>query len=121
MTEEGPILVVEDDPDCMAAITGLLQLMGYRVLKAKNGAEALALLRSGVEPRVILLDLMMPVMNGWQLHEELKKDPAFTAIPVIIFTADKNANGPLRAAGAEFLYKPASLQDLQTKLGRFFP
>jgi CheY-like chemotaxis protein len=114
------ILVVEDDVDCLMAITGLLQVMGFHVVSACNGFEALRLLRGGLSPRLILLDLMMPLMNGWQFCDERQKDPQLAAIPVIIFTADKDANGGLRSQVSDIMTKPASLQELQTKLAPYF-
>jgi CheY-like chemotaxis protein len=105
VTSEKTILVVEDDIDCLTAITGLLQVMGYHVIGARNGLEALSILQTGLRPRVILLDLMMPLMNGWHFIE----------------AADKNANGTLREGGVvDILTKPASIGDLQSKLSPFF-
>jgi CheY-like chemotaxis protein len=123
VTSDKTILVVEDDVDALTALTGLLQALGYHVVAAKNGLEALQILRTGFRPQLIFLDLMMPLMNGWQFVEERQKDPELSSIPVIVFTADKNANGGLRSSGAvaDFLIKPATLQELQSKLARFFP
>ncbi len=70
----GEVLVVEDDEDIREVLGETLELEGYRVTAACNGRDALALLTSRRPPCVIVLDLMMPVMSGWELLERLKRD-----------------------------------------------
>ena len=77
------ILVVDDDPDIRDSLREVLEDEGYGTSCVANGREALDFLRSGKRPCVILLDLMMPVMDGWQFLEEQKRDPALAAIPVL--------------------------------------
>ncbi len=79
-----PILIVEDDPDIREGLAQVLEGAGYPVLEAADGAEGLALLRSGAQPALILLDLMMPVMDGWDFRRAQRKDPALAAIPVVV-------------------------------------
>jgi CheY-like chemotaxis protein len=78
------VLVVDDDADNVELLLELLRAEGYTVAPAENGAVALALLSEGLDPDVILTDLMMPVMSGWDLYESLKKEPRYSAIPIII-------------------------------------
>jgi CheY-like chemotaxis protein len=109
------ILVVEDDTDILHAVVQVLEDEGYAVRAAENGRVALAALREpGVPPPcVILLDLMMPVMDGWAFRAEQLRDPALAAIPVIVLTADGNAAEKatlLNGAGA--LRKPVELLTL---------
>jgi CheY-like chemotaxis protein len=111
------VLVVEDDADVRAAIALFLASHGYEVLEARHGAEALALLRdaaaSGPAVGLVLLDLMMPVMDGWTFRAEQLGDPALASIPVIVVTADAAAAGKSRQlAAAAFLLKPIDLDDL---------
>lgn len=81
----GPILVVEDEQDIREAMGSLLEMEGFQVLTAANGSEALRQLREpGPRPSLILLDLMMPVMNGWAFIAERDKDPALSPIPVVV-------------------------------------
>ena len=82
-----PILVVEDDPELLAGLASLLEAEGYRVRCARHGLEALGILRVGPLPRVILLDLMMPIMNGWQFRHEQRMDSELSKIPVIVISA----------------------------------
>ena len=85
------ILIVEDAIDIRQLLQQLFELEGYTVDVASNGMEALTLLQSQSElPRVILLDLMMPVMDGFQFRELQVKDPRLASIPVLLMTADAN-------------------------------
>jgi CheY-like chemotaxis protein len=86
------ILVVEDDPAVLQALAIVLEQEGYDVATAGNGREALAALEGGRPPDLILLDLWMPVMNGWEFLERLRADrtPA-RELPVIVVTADAKA------------------------------
>ena len=82
------VLVVDDDLDIREALTDILEDRGFSVMSAANGREALALLRSlDAPPTVILLDLMMPIMDGYGFLEEHRKDASLAVIPVAIITA----------------------------------
>jgi CheY-like chemotaxis protein len=81
------VLVVEDEAAARAGMEQLLRASGYEAVGAANGQAALELLRSGVRPRVILLDLMMPVMDGWAFRREQLRDPQLAHIPVIVLSA----------------------------------
>jgi CheY-like chemotaxis protein len=85
----GPILVVEDEPDVRDALTVLLESEGYEVAAAAEGREALGRLRAAHHPgrpRLILLDLMMPVMDGFEFRVQQLQDPEIADIPVIVFS-----------------------------------
>lgn len=81
------VLVVEDDQELREAVGSILQEEGCSVRAASNGAEALTLLRGEARPCIILLDLMMPVMNGWQFLEQRKSDVQLEEIPVVVMSA----------------------------------
>jgi CheY-like chemotaxis protein len=98
-TRSGPsILLVEDSPVVSGAMKMVLEWEGYRVACAANGREALDHLRHAERPAVILLDLNMPVMDGWEFREELKHNPALASIPVVAVSGVEDA-GDLEAAG----------------------
>lgn len=108
------VLVVDDDADILEAISDILLADGYRVLRARNGLEALDCVRTEW-PAVILLDLMMPVMDGPSFAHALREGYGDHGIPVIVISADGN---PARAeaVGAQgYLAKPF---DVGTLLGR---
>jgi CheY-like chemotaxis protein len=105
------VLIVDDD----AAVRGLMARFlghgGYTVIEADNGQAALAYLRGGGEASVILLDLRMPVMDGWAFRREQRRDPAFADIPVIVLSgADAHRFHELEAAAT--FHKPASMVEL---------
>ncbi len=81
------VLVVEDDHDIRETIQAALEMEGYAVTAAANGQQALDALPKMARPCLILLDLMMPVMNGWQFVEEMHKDITLATIPVVVVTA----------------------------------
>lgn len=113
------VLIVEDDPEIRFALGDLLELSGYRVSKAQHGRDALQLLRGGLRPAVILLDIMMPVMNGWAFRAEQLADPELSGIPVVVLTAMGRAEEAGRELGCHAaLSKPFEISDLLTILDR---
>lgn len=89
------ILVVHDYDDLRSLIVEFLVAQGFPVEEAANGHEALQKMRGGFQPDVILSDLLMPVMDGYQLNRELKRHPDWAKIPVIVTTAAKPRAGTL--------------------------
>jgi CheY-like chemotaxis protein len=83
----GRILVVDDDADNRETLADLLGIYGYQVITASNGKEALALLHGGERPCLILLDLRMPVMDGWEFRRRQLADPRLAGIPILVTTA----------------------------------
>lgn len=107
------VLVVDDDDDLRDSFRDALEDEGYRVLTARNGYEALRTLRSEPPPAVILLDLMMPVMNGWQFRTAQQLNPKLADIPVVIVTAGLHSDAATRDLAAHrCLKKPVSVEDL---------
>src|SRR5688572_4438790 len=99
------VLLVEDDHDLGATIADALQDAGFDVLRASNGRAALEKLRDGADPDVILLDLMMPEMNGWQFRSAQKLEPRWGSTPVIVMSANDSAHA--RAIDADIhIWKP---------------
>src|SRR5881394_840605 len=83
-----PVLIVEDDGDLPEMMAQLLTLEGYTAVAVANGREALDYLHDGHDrPDVILLDLMMPVMDGWEFRRAMKADPDLADLPVIVLSA----------------------------------
>lgn len=116
------ILVVEDDFDIRDTLSQILEAEGYRVSGAANGAEALDALERGDMPALILLDLMMPVMNGWQFRTEQLKRPELAEIPVVVISADSGVGKKAEAIGAaDALKKPVPLETLLDVVGRYAP
>lgn len=113
-------MLVEDDATTRDAMILILKEEGYSVASAANGREALAHLRGPHRPKLILLDLMMPIMNGWEFWIEHQKDPALKAIPVVVVSADGNL--PQKAAPngvADYLRKPVDVELLLDTVQRY--
>jgi CheY-like chemotaxis protein len=107
----GPVLVVEDNADVREAMMALIASAGFRVRGAENGQQALEMLRDGSErPSLIVLDLMMPVMNGLEFRQHQLADPELSVIPVVVVTAYGRAADRERFRGAEVLGKPIELE-----------
>jgi CheY-like chemotaxis protein len=81
------VLLVEDNRDALSGLNMLLTGAGFSVLMAENGDEALFLIDRGVRPDVIVLDLMMPKVSGWDVLKQLREDPELRETPVIVVTA----------------------------------
>jgi CheY-like chemotaxis protein len=109
----GLIMVIEDDESIRAALGQALIEEGYLVLTAENGRQGLDLLRSGPLPGLILLDLMMPVMDGRAFLQVRAGEPKLADIPVVVITADTRATHESNTLDAQaILAKPLSLQTL---------
>jgi CheY-like chemotaxis protein len=120
------VLVVEDDPDIRSAMVELLRARGYEPLQAADGAKALDLVRAaaagGVAPSVILLDLVMPVLDGRAFLRARRADPRIAEIPVILLSAERGEVAREVAAGApgtEYVEKPAVIPRLLSLIDRF--
>jgi CheY-like chemotaxis protein len=111
--ETPAVLVVEDDEEIREALKEILSSEGYRVHTATNGQEGLDHLRSNsAKPGIIILDLMMPIMDGWHFRNHQLQDPDFAKIPVIVITADGNASQKAKAMNATAgLKKPLNLEE----------
>jgi CheY-like chemotaxis protein len=120
VTSAPKILVVEDDTAIRQTIAELLEDEGFAVECAVNGADALARLERSAAPALILLDLTMPVMDGWTFRETQRRDPRYARIPTVIVTAahagDPRAADPL--APAAYLAKPFDLDRLLATVHR---
>jgi CheY-like chemotaxis protein len=113
------VVVVDDDPDLLQALAELLEAHGYTVETAANGEEALTKLATLESPCLVLLDLMMPVMNGWEFCERQKADHRLAKVPVVLISADEELASHARALRATaFLPKPIDVGRLLDMVGQ---
>jgi CheY-like chemotaxis protein len=116
------ILVVDDEPDIMKVATLRLKHLGYEIIPAVDAEEALVLLENNA-PDLILLDLLLPKMQGDELCKKLKSDDKFKNIPVILFTASAirpSIPEMIKEMGADdCIFKPFEPQELLSKIKRF--
>ncbi|MEO6436094.1 MAG: response regulator [Tepidisphaeraceae bacterium] len=110
------MLVVEDNDDVRDMMTVTLELEGHKVITTSNGREALEVLRHGITPCVVLLDLMMPVMNGWEFTAALRADPKFKDLPVVVISA-AGVEIPAATGAAAYLTKPIDIDKLLNVVG----
>lgn len=116
------ILIVDDEPDLLRVACFRLEKSGYRVLRAINGQEALAL--AGKEsPDLILLDVRLPLMEGPDVCLRIKKDEKLKHIPVVLFTAStQDVDQKVKACGAQgYILKPFSAEELLNKIKELIP
>ena len=106
------LLIVEDDHEVAETLNDFLTDEGFRIVTARNGKDALAQLRAGLRPTAILLDLLMPEMDGWQFREAQVADANLRDISTVIFTATLPAETPARMPGVEVMRKPIDGDDL---------
>jgi CheY-like chemotaxis protein len=105
------VLVVDDQAEVRRLIHRMLEHSGFEVAEAANGEEALGLLDAGVSPRVIVLDLWMPIIDGWEFLERTT-----TRAPVIVISGVEEETHPLPASVVRFLKKPIGREELLAAL-----
>jgi CheY-like chemotaxis protein len=111
------ILLIEDDPDLAEVLVDVLQMEGYVVSHAAEGRTALAMLADSKLPDLILLDLMMPHMNGWEFREAQLRNVRLAQIPVVVLSATGERSRPIDAA--LILRKPVTLENLLCAVKQF--
>lgn len=105
------VLVVDDDPNLLRVMSKLLEFEGFVPVQAANGQEALDYLRGGGSASVILLDLRMPVMDGWAFRKAQRAEPALAGIPVVVISGIEGQHVDELGAAAAF-NKPVSFPDV---------
>jgi len=114
------VLIVDDDRAIHSSLGEMLRDEGYATAVASDGGAALRLLRAGLRPGAILLDLMMPVMDGWDFRADQMKDPTLKEIPVIVLSGTGFSRETIREQldGADFVRKPPNVTDVLDALTR---
>ncbi|HEX9290552.1 MAG TPA: response regulator [Anaeromyxobacteraceae bacterium] len=114
------VMVIEDDFAIRETLRELLEEEGYHVVGAANGMEALDRLKAGRAPHLILLDLMMPIMDGWEFRSAQQLDPALAGIPVVVISASHGLEQKVAGmSAAAFLAKPFELDALLETVERY--
>lgn len=114
------ILIVEDEPDLMAVTVIRLETAGYTILQAGSAEEALEILKNTV-PNLLLLDLLLPKMQGDVLCQQIRKEPRFRSMPIVLFTASiLRVPEKFKEIGADdYIIKPFLTEDLLEKIKKF--
>ena len=116
--KESRILIVDDDEDILHVTSDFLEARGYKVYQAGSGKEALKITRK-LKPSLILLDVMMPKMDGFWLCRVMKSDPKLQHIPIIFLTAKDDAQSRMegqKCGGDDYLTKPFDLDALDMRI-----
>ena len=116
----GPILIMDDDPFLLEALSRLLMQDGHQVVTALDGADGLRLANE-VRPGLIVLDVMMPRMDGWEVLKSLKANPALAQIPVVMLTILDEAEKGLALGAVDYLFKPIDRAQLTAALRKYKP
>jgi len=110
------VLFVDDEPDHLFSMRQILKYEAddFNFLGVSSGDECLRLLENGTKPNVILLDIMMPGMNGWEVYDRIRNNPSWDDIPIVFFTArsDELARDTAMALGDDYLEKPVETKTL---------
>jgi CheY-like chemotaxis protein len=115
------VLLVDDDPEILEATGQVLREWGYTVDEAADGPTALSLARKS-RPDLVLVDLMMPMMDGWTLIRRMREEKVATGVPLVVFSADRDARDRARDLdAAAALRKPFELEELQDVVERLVP
>ena len=123
MSQAATILIADDDPLLQALLHHKLSAAGYEIVAVGDGAAVLECIRK-VKPDIVVLDAMMPVMDGFETLRRIKTDPELAATPVVMLTAmrrDADIVEALRLGAADYLPKPFSPDELVLRLRRLIP
>jgi PAS domain S-box-containing protein len=112
------VLIVDDDPELREALSVVLGHRGYDIATAENGVDALVYLRHAPAPAAILLDLAMPIMDGWTFLEERARDRALGAIPVLVMSGSRDAGADIAVFDVRYVEKPVRPERLLDELAR---
>lgn len=119
----GKVLIAEDEPNIVASLEFLLQKSGYEVRVARDGEEALRLV-DGFRPDVMLLDVMMPVRNGFEVCRKIRENPTLARIKIVMLTArgsDVERDKGLALGADAYMTKPFSTKELLAKVEELVP
>ncbi len=120
MDPRNDVLAVDDDYDVLLALQDVLEMEGYRVIPARSGREALDLLRRGLRPALILLDLMMPEVSGWEFRAQQLQDPALARLPVVVVSGQGLSVQEVSRLNVDgYLKKPVDLDELLATVARY--
>ena len=117
------VLIVDDDPLILALVQHKLTARGYVIATANDGSAGLECARS-LHPDLIILDLMMPVLDGRTVLQELRSDPSLVKVPVVILTAkarEEDIVDLLRLGATDYMIKPFSPEELAARISRIVP
>ena len=115
------IMVVDDEPDILYTVGQMLEVSGYEVIRATDGRECIRKLNElSSNPDLILLDIMMPEVSGWDVAAKIKENPKWRDIPIVFLTAkgDTMSIGLGSMAAKDYIVKPFDINDLRSRIDK---
>jgi CheY-like chemotaxis protein len=118
MANQKKVMIVDDDPDILLTVKQILEADGHKVYAFEDGLDMLKELEQGVIPSLIILDIMMPVMSGWEIHRRLGENPRWKKIPVVFLTARDNetAKEMCERYGVTRIKKPFDIKEFKDRI-----
>lgn len=118
MANKKRVMIVDDDPDVLVSVKQILEADGYKVYTFDNGHDCLRELDKGKKPTLIILDVMMPLMSGWEIHRRLGENSRWRKIPVVFLTGRTNetAEEMYERYGITRIKKPFSIQEFKERI-----
>jgi len=112
------IVIIDDDPDIRLSLEQILNSKGYNAISFEDGFDFFKYLKNGDIPNLILLDVMMPVMSGWEIQRKLKENPKWNKIPIIFITCrtTDTAKEMGKRYGIDYIEKPFDIEDLTRRV-----
>lgn len=112
------IVIIDDDPDIRLSLEQILNSKGYDAISFEDGFDFFKYLKNGDIPNLILLDVMMPVMSGWEIQRKLEKNPKWKKIPIIFITCrtTDTAKEMANRYGIDYIEKPFDIEDLTKRV-----
>jgi len=114
------IMIIDDDPDILSSIEEILESNGHKVISIQDAGECFERLKKGEKPHLIILDIMMPVMNGWEVQRKLDANPEWRKIPVVFLTGrtTETAIEMCKKYGIDYIKKPFDIEDLKKRIDK---
>ncbi len=111
------IMIVDDEEDIRTSVGQILEMSGFEIIKAENGNECIDKLKENM-PDLIVLDIMMPGMNGWDVAAKIKENPQWSSIPIVFLTAkgDEMSIGMGNLSSVDYVVKPFDIIDLKNRI-----
>ena len=114
-------MIVDDDPDILLSLREILEANGYKVYSFDNGEDLLKALSDGKKPTLIILDIMMPEMSGWDIQTRLRENQKWKKIPIVFLTArsTETAKDMCERYGIDYISKPFEIKDFLNRINTF--
>jgi len=116
------VMIVDDDPDILSSLRSLLETKGYKVYTFDNGHDFIKRLHEGKKPSLIILDVMMPTINGWQIQRILQAHPKWSKYRIFFLTArsTESAIEMYEKYATDYILKPFDINELLAKINNIF-